>query len=249
MYILGIDTTAEKMNIALSQDEDIISCKSGQFRERHMVNIMGCIDSAVREGGISIEDVGMFAANTGPGDFTGTRIGLSVAKILAWALGRPAYGIYGPDILAVQTFFLNREDILARGRAAIFSCMDVRRGQFFCSYYLIGAKGYGDAAIDTVYKKDGLNIYKMEQVLLEYGKASKKIAGLLDKDSILYICGDLAQLSRDFEGKKIHYEERAASPYIPYLNRGAYFKRHRPSKNLVPFYARDFVPFGGSDEK
>ena len=43
--------------------------------------------------GISIADIDLFAASTGPGSFTGLRVGLAVAKGICWSLGLPLSGI------------------------------------------------------------------------------------------------------------------------------------------------------------
>jgi len=266
MYILGIDSSTEQLNIAVNNKESLLSVSRGESSKKHMVNIIGCIDAALGEAGIDISGVDIFAANIGPGDFTGTRIGLSVLKTFAWVSQKPAYGICAPDILALQTFFLNREGIARilgeKKEAVIIACMDVRRGEVYGSFYRIIKEDQVnnlakvlDGDKNIIYRTHSTCIHKTDKSFLAgYQDAEKEIVSLLEgSDSSVYICGNAAESYRGIFGsltkkrKGTFYDRRAQNPDAFYLNLAAYFKHQGGDavENLVPFYVREFIPFGG----
>jgi tRNA threonylcarbamoyl adenosine modification protein YeaZ len=77
---------------------------------------------------LSIEDVSHFAVNVGPGSFTGIRVGLSLARSLAYSLGRPLAGINSLENLA-----------LAHGRDGdtVFVALKAVQNFFYCAAYRV----------------------------------------------------------------------------------------------------------------
>lgn len=255
MHILGIDSSTENLHIALSSPKKLISEARSSNTKKHMVHMMGCIDSVLGQAGMDIQGVHIFAANTGPGDFTGTRIGLSVAKILAWAEHKPVYGITAPDILAVQAFSLSREPIIAEGRAQIVCCMDVKREEVYSAFYHVGksdilGKKNGN---QTTYEDRSTALYRTGSVLTGHQHVQQEILARLDQDAgPMYICGNAAQAYRHLfdpllSRKKIYFVQKAQTTDAAVLNRIAHYRHgvKHAQANLVPFYIRDFVPFGG----
>ena len=64
------------------------------------VCLMDAIDGVLREVGLAAADVGFIACVTGPGSFTGIRIGIATAKGLCFALGKKALALTSFDLLA-----------------------------------------------------------------------------------------------------------------------------------------------------
>ncbi len=262
MNILGIDSSTEKLNIAVSSQNKLLSSATNSNSKKHMAGIIGCLDTALAEAGMDLSEVDAIAANTGPGDFTGTRIGLSVAKILAWVADKPAYGICSPDIMAIEAFFLNQKDILAGQDGHIISCMDVRRGEVYCSFYRIfksGSLHNGENHDEKIiYCRDSVGICRTSSMLTGYREAEKEILdSLAKKPGPLYICGNAIKsygplFDRLIKSRgKTYYEQRVENPDAFHLNLAAYTKCRRgdTAGNLVPFYVRDFVAFGGKNEQ
>ena len=77
--------------------------------------------------------MGRIAVGTGPGSFTGLRIGIATARALAAALGTPAVGVGTLDALALGM----RE--AAGGQRDLLAALDARRGELFAALY--GADG------------------------------------------------------------------------------------------------------------
>jgi tRNA threonylcarbamoyladenosine biosynthesis protein TsaB len=99
MLILALDTTTPAGSSALTSDEVVLCEDASNGRppaERLPRELMGLLDRAGR----SLADVDVFAVATGPGSFTGLRIGIATMQGLAFAAGKPLVGVSGFQALA-----------------------------------------------------------------------------------------------------------------------------------------------------
>ena len=85
MIKLFIDTAASQIILALSQDDNIIKQINEENDHQLSVRIFPLLDQLFQETNISPKDVDEIVVVTGPGSFTGVRIGVTIAKTYAWA--------------------------------------------------------------------------------------------------------------------------------------------------------------------
>lgn len=90
---------------------------------------MPLVDTAVSSAGITPAGIGAVAVGTGPGGYTGVKVGVSTAKGMALGLGVPLAGIPTLDLLAAHA---------PDTRGPLLCCMDARRGLLFAAAYLAG---------------------------------------------------------------------------------------------------------------
>lgn len=83
--ILFIDTHAELITIALKNKEDLF-IKTKESEYSHSIYTMPMIEEIFKENNLEIKDLEKIVVVNGPGSFTGIRIGLSIAKTIAYAL-------------------------------------------------------------------------------------------------------------------------------------------------------------------
>jgi tRNA threonylcarbamoyl adenosine modification protein YeaZ len=93
--ILAFDTATESVTSALVDDGEVLG-----ERVSRAATLLADVDALLRQAGAHQRDVSALALGTGPGSFTGIRIGLAVARGLALALGVPAAGVSTLDALA-----------------------------------------------------------------------------------------------------------------------------------------------------
>ena len=145
MNILGIDSSSKNLSVAISRDDKLLSEAVDYKGSGHIVNIIAFIDKVLLKTNISLKDIDIFGVNLGPGDFTGTRIGVSVVKTLSWIESRSAYGINSLDVYAVMSVFENKSRIirgLLSGRPVIIApCLDVKKSEICFSFYNVTAEG------------------------------------------------------------------------------------------------------------
>jgi len=98
--LLAIDTATRIASIAFYGEGAVRSERTWHSKDSHTVELMPNIVGMLEQGGVTPRDLSAVAVALGPGSFTGLRIGMSVAKGLAFALDIPLVGIPTLDILA-----------------------------------------------------------------------------------------------------------------------------------------------------
>lgn len=101
MLVLAIDTSTKIGTVALyDKYKGIVAEIILNSGNNHSENIMSSIDDLFKLSKKKIEEVDRIAVSTGPGSFTGIRIGVAVAKGLAYSLGAEIVGINELDLIA-----------------------------------------------------------------------------------------------------------------------------------------------------
>lgn len=83
--ILFIDTHAELITVALKNNDDLF-IKTKESEYSHSIYTMPMIEELFKENNLDVHDLKKIIVVNGPGSFTGIRIGLSIAKTIAYAL-------------------------------------------------------------------------------------------------------------------------------------------------------------------
>lgn len=103
MSFLAIDTCEATCSAAILADDGAVrATRSDTIGRGHAEHLLPMIDSLHRDACTAYADVSRIAVTTGPGSFTGVRVGLSVARGLALALSVPCIGVMSLPVLAVQ---------------------------------------------------------------------------------------------------------------------------------------------------
>ena len=122
--ILAVDTTGEHGSIALSRGGETVQEMAILAPNGFAHVLYGCIRELLDRNAIALRQVECFAAASGPGSFTGVRVGLACVKGLAEATGRQA--------MAVS----NLEALARFGRAPLRAAiLDARRGEIYGAVY------------------------------------------------------------------------------------------------------------------
>jgi tRNA threonylcarbamoyladenosine biosynthesis protein TsaB len=122
--ILAIDTAHEYGSMALARGADVIEEIALHEPDGFAHTLYGHLSDLLRRRGVRLDEIDCFAAASGPGSFTGVRIGLACIKGLAEATGKPAVGV--SNLQALATF--NTAPL----RAVL---MDARRGEIYGAVY------------------------------------------------------------------------------------------------------------------
>ena len=136
MLVLAIDTTTRQGSLALARDGGVLATYAGDAAITHGERLPGDVRRILDAHGFRVADVDLFAVASGPGSFTGLRIGIATMQGLALANGKPLVGISALDAIydAVSSQLL----VLSSGdEVAVW--MDAQRGQVFSATYRNGA--------------------------------------------------------------------------------------------------------------
>ncbi len=127
MTILAIDTSNYTLGVALLEDNQVLGEYITNLKKNHSVRIMPAIQTLMKDCERVPADLTKIVVAKGPGSYTGVRIGVTIAKTLAWTLNIPLVGISSLEILAAGA-----------GRyfdGFVSPLFDARRGQVYTALY------------------------------------------------------------------------------------------------------------------
>lgn len=126
MLILGFDTTGPHGGAALGRDGESLGEERAEGKANYSVALFEMVDRLLARAGLRLADVDLFAAATGPGSFTGIRVGLAAAQGWAKAFGRPVRGVSIFEAMVAQA------DPTA---GTVVPLLDARRGEFYVGVF------------------------------------------------------------------------------------------------------------------
>ncbi|MEZ5097313.1 MAG: tRNA (adenosine(37)-N6)-threonylcarbamoyltransferase complex dimerization subunit type 1 TsaB [Nocardioides sp.] len=100
--LLAFDTATPRVTVALHDGAGVVVERTSAEAMRHGEQLAPLIDQALREAGLVRQDLTALAVGVGPGPFTGLRVGLVTARMMATVLQIPVYGVCTLDVLAVE---------------------------------------------------------------------------------------------------------------------------------------------------
>ncbi len=131
MRILALDTTTQRGSVALVIDGQVTRCVASDGDQPPASRLPTELMAAMEQAGYGLDALDAFAVATGPGSFTGLRIGIATMQGLALALDRPLVGVSALDALAATV-----EDEAAGWDVAAW--IDAWRGEVYAASYRAG---------------------------------------------------------------------------------------------------------------
>ena len=120
--ILSVETATLAGSVALSRGEEIIAALAGDSGISHSNTLLKDIDRVLHEAQVDLSEIDLFAVATGPGSFTGLRIGIATVKGLAATLDRPCAGVPTLQAVALSAGESDRSvALLPAGRGEVFA--------------------------------------------------------------------------------------------------------------------------------
>jgi tRNA threonylcarbamoyladenosine biosynthesis protein TsaB len=130
MLTLALDTTTRAGSVAVVRGDAVLSVVHGDATRTHGERLPTELEQALQLASVNAGDLQLLVVASGPGGFTGLRIGLAAIQGFAMVLKTPTIGVSALDALA-----LCARDSSDAGEAVIVSCMDAQRGEVFAAVY------------------------------------------------------------------------------------------------------------------
>lgn len=124
--ILAIDTSGEPGSVALARGAQLLECRPLPAEEAHSRTLFGEIRSLLSRQKIELSGVELFAAASGPGSFTGVRIGLAAAKGFA--------AVHAKKVAPVSNLAATAA-MAPDGPRFLIPLLDARRSEVYASVY------------------------------------------------------------------------------------------------------------------
>jgi tRNA threonylcarbamoyladenosine biosynthesis protein TsaB len=130
LITLGIDTCEARGSVALLKGGTLVSLEAHETTEDYSTWLLPAVRRCLLTAGAALEDVNLLAVATGPGSFTGLRVGLTTVKAWSELYGKPVVGV-------------SRLEVMARTGGAQFgyvaASFDAQRGQVFGGLYKVAS--------------------------------------------------------------------------------------------------------------
>jgi tRNA threonylcarbamoyladenosine biosynthesis protein TsaB len=137
VLLLAIDTATSAITVALHDGERVLAQCSTLDPRRHGECLAPAMAEALARAGRTPADVSAVVCGTGPGPFTGLRVGLVTARTYAFARGIPVFGVCSLDALAHQAWL---QDAASLGQSCVVAT-DARRKEVYWARYDITSAG------------------------------------------------------------------------------------------------------------
>ena len=132
MLVLSLDTTTRGGSCAVARDAAVVRERAGDPLRSHDIRLPGDLMALLEDAGVALGEIDTFAVATGPGSFTGLRIGIATMQGLAFAAGKPLIGVSAFEALAREAA------ATAPGRVATW--IDAWRGEVYAALYEDGVE-------------------------------------------------------------------------------------------------------------
>ncbi len=122
LIILALDSTAEVSAVAVCKGEKLLSEITINTGNTHSQTLLPAVEQALKMSELTVNDIDLFACSTGPGSFTGVRIGVATVKGIAYGKDKPCISVSTLDALAYN---------LIGVKGIICPVMNARRSQVY----------------------------------------------------------------------------------------------------------------------
>lgn len=119
--VLGLDSSSKTASVCLKKNNAILFDATLNLGLTHSETLLTLVDTALRQGGIAPKDIDLFAITSGPGSFTGLRIGMALIKGMALPFDIPVAPISTLEALAYT----------ARPEGIVVPALDARRNEVY----------------------------------------------------------------------------------------------------------------------
>jgi tRNA threonylcarbamoyladenosine biosynthesis protein TsaB len=129
VLLLGIDTSTSRVSVALGGDGEVLGEVSlaGSTAPRHAEQLAPAVRYLCDETGVELRQLAAIAVGVGPGLFTGLRVGVTTARVMAQGLRIPVVSVPSLDLVAYP---------LRHTQRLVAAVVDARRREVFYALYL-----------------------------------------------------------------------------------------------------------------
>ena len=128
MKVLAFDTSSKALSVAILDGEDLLADVTVNIKKNHSITLMPAIDFLMASVDLQPTDLDRIVVAQGPGSYTGLRVAVATAKMLAYTLNIELVGVSSLYALAAATHF----------DGLVIPIMDARRNNVYAGFYKNG---------------------------------------------------------------------------------------------------------------
>lgn len=222
--IICIETATSLCSVALCNNTGAVSVRESHDNKSHASLLTVFIDEILKENNLKASDLSAIAVSKGPGSYTGLRIGVSVAKGIAYAASIPLIGI---DTTLSMFLGIKEKKIHEHGNSEnLLFCpmLDARRMEVYSAIYDSAGNTVKEIAAEVITEESFKDINESKKIIF-FGNGAEKGREIIKRKNI--------QFESDFKMSASHMSKAANQSFINQdFEDVAYFE---------PFYLKDFI--------
>jgi tRNA threonylcarbamoyladenosine biosynthesis protein TsaB len=222
--IICIETATNLCSVALCDCAGVISLRESDESKSHAAVLTVFIEDILRENGIKANDLEAVAVSKGPGSYTGLRIGVSVAKGIAYAASIPLIGIETTLSMFWGIAGKRIENNISEKSALFCPMLDARRMEVYYAIYDSSGNTVKNISAEII-DENTLTNFNATQKIIVFGDGSAKCKEVIRHPGVTF--------SDDFRISASHMQIPASKALKDHhFEDVAYFE---------PFYLKDFI--------
>lgn len=183
--IICLETATNLCSVALCDSAGIISLRESNESKSHASMLTVFIEELLREHGIRASDLDAVAVSKGPGSYTGLRIGVSVAKGIAYGAAIPLIGI---ETTLSMFYGITQSKSFSAGTEtnSIFCPMlDARRMEVYYAIFDSDGKKIKDIAAEIIDEDTFVNIPESQRIIF-FGSGAIKCKEVVNRKNAFF---------------------------------------------------------------
>lgn len=219
--ILHIETSTNVCSVAVSEDGKVIFDKADHTGNNHAEALGSFVDEAMSFADSHAIPLDAVAVSSGPGSYTGLRIGVSMAKGVCYALNLPLLSVPTLELMCVPVLLRNEE---IEDEALLCPMIDARRMEVYAALYDRALKPVRGIQADVV-DADTYRQWLEDRPVYFFGNGAAKCMDTINHPNAHLIEGI----------------EPVAKWMMPLAERKMLNDIHEDVAYFVPYYLKDFV--------
>ena len=218
--ILHIETSTELCSVALSHGNNCLAVRENSEGRNHAAMLTPFIDDLLNESNISIHQLDAIAVSSGPGSYTGLRIGLSTAKGLCYGGNIPLMAV--STLHAMSLGFVEQHDVLPS--TLLCPMIDARRMEVYTALYDRDGRQMKQISAEIITEQSFIQWLDAYPVIF-FGNGAAKCRNMITHPNAVF--------PEDFAHSARYMIQPALQAYSE--------KRFEDTAYLEPFYLKDFI--------
>jgi tRNA threonylcarbamoyladenosine biosynthesis protein TsaB len=211
-------------SVALCDNAGVIAMRESDKDKSHASSLTVFIDELLKESGMKAKDLEAVAISKGPGSFTGLRIGVSVAKGIAYSASIPIIGI--DTTLSMFYGLNNMPQLKSKTDSSTLFCpmLDARRSEVYYAVYDSQARLFKGISALVIDGESFMDIPETHKIIF-FGDGSAKCKDLIKRNNVYF--------ETEYKISASHMQKPA---YEAIAN-----KKFEDVAYFEPFYLKDFL--------
>jgi tRNA threonylcarbamoyladenosine biosynthesis protein TsaB len=222
--VICIETATNLCSVALCNSSGVISLKESNDFKSHASMLTVFIEEALKEKGILARELEAVAVGKGPGSYTGLRIGVSVAKGIAYGASIPLIGI--ETTLSMFWGMAGKAEAITGDEENTLFCpmIDARRMEVYNAIYDSHGKKEKEISAEIIDKNSFADIPESKKIIF-FGDGASKCKEIIKRKNVYF--ADDFRISASHMQKPVYQAIKSR-----HFEDVAYFE---------PFYLKDFI--------